>query len=224
MSTAVQNKIKEFAENYPAKTLSAKTSLQKLIKDGYCFYVEQGKIRLYSQAFDKKEFTINVSTKGCLCPLREFYSNNNDYMVEAYVDSVIRVIPIVAAKNFIMHDVDVANEINTKLVKGLEKMTVRLAQAYYFSASQKIVAILIYLADKYGIEPVTGSAKIRFDQNYTHDDLASFTGLSRETVSRELEKLKSQQLVDISYKQIFITNYPALKGLVSKHPYIYQLS
>lgn len=75
----------------------------------------------------------------------------------------------------------------------------------------KIAVLLIRLADSFGFQKTEG-IEIRLD--LTREELASFVGLTRETVSRKLSLFQSEGLIKLEKnRNIMIKRYDMLKKL-----------
>ena len=60
-----------------------------------------------------------------------------------------------------------------------------------------------------------GSGQMRFNMVLTHEDLASFTGTSRETITRALSKLQKDNLIEIHGASVSILQPEKLAELAS---------
>jgi len=90
---------------------------------------------------------------------------------------------------------------NTWLSQEILKQAVNIITAYtqriqtleFRSARGRIIAELIYLAERFGKPQGTG---VLIDVPITHEDIADSINMSRETASRALELLFKEKLVD----------------------------
>jgi CRP/FNR family transcriptional regulator len=73
------------------------------------------------------------------------------------------------------------------------EQTRRLAAVLNFKAENKLVNTFHYLIECYG--DVISSKIIKLDISLTHQDLADLTGLTRETVSKEIGSLKKKGII-----------------------------
>ncbi len=71
--------------------------------------------------------------------------------------------------------------------------TRRLAAVLNSRADNKLVNTFQYLIERYGTKPIGGVTKVTI--SLTHQDLANLTGLTRETVSKEIGKLKKSGVI-----------------------------
>ncbi len=73
----------------------------------------------------------------------------------------------------------------------------------------RVAARLVELGERYGSEQGDG---VRIDLPITQEDLASWTGTSREGVSRALQTLRSLNWVETARRSIVILDLDALRG------------
>ncbi|MBI4033218.1 MAG: winged helix-turn-helix domain-containing protein, partial [Candidatus Blackburnbacteria bacterium] len=71
-----------------------------------------------------------------------------------------------------------------------------------------VLTQLIIYARRFG---ATSQNIITFDWHLTHQQLASQTGLARESVTKEVKKLQNKGLVGYSGKKLFIYDFPKLE-------------
>lgn len=89
-----------------------------------------------------------------------------------------------------------------------------LQSLMYETSQKKLVAFLLMLSQRFGKKE---EKTIKIKIPLTHQDLAGFTGMIRETVSLEMKKLQKQGVIakNCCRKTITIINPAALKKLVN---------
>jgi len=93
-----------------------------------------------------------------------------------------------------------------RIYKGLDGYFLRMEYLMSGTAQARLIAEILIYAKRFGNEE---KGKIIVGVKLTEKDLASQTGIARETVSREIHKLKDKGLVD------FDKNILTVKSLVS---------
>ena len=76
-------------------------------------------------------------------------------------------------------------------------------------AVDRTVQVLLTLAQGHGTKTDQG---IQICVNITRQDLASFVGTTRETISRTLARLANANIIDITGKNIVITDIEGLRN------------
>lgn len=89
----------------------------------------------------------------------------------------------------------------------------RLESLLFKDARTRITEYVLDQAKRYGKTLADGAVKIR---NYlTHQEIASFTGTSRQTVTTVLNQLRDERLIDFDRKRIIIRNLRGMKEEVA---------
>lgn len=164
----------------------------------YVYLVNEGVVKTYNIDYDGKEQFIDLETNGSAFPKLWTWGEETvaSYYYEALSDCEIYVIPRVSYVNFIKSDQELLlAELNRALTE-YKNSSIRLNALLYTRASDKIAHILKYLANTYAPNVKGGNLVINI--KLTHQHLASLTGLTRETVSVELNKFKAMGV--LSYK------------------------
>jgi CRP-like cAMP-binding protein len=86
----------------------------------------------------------------------------------------------------------------------------KLPKIAYNSARKKVAEELIFLAEKYGVEK---AENISFA--VPRDDLSALSGISPESVSRNLGDFKEEKLIDIINGELVIVEFKKLTGIKS---------
>ena len=96
----------------------------------------------------------------------------------------------------------------TKLI-GLRRRRIerRLKYLLFRSNRDRMIHLLLELAEQYGIATVDG-VKIRI--KLSHQDLANIIGSTRETVTVVLGELQAERLITVGRRQLVITNLKKL--------------
>jgi CRP/FNR family transcriptional regulator len=90
-----------------------------------------------------------------------------------------------------------------------------LADARRLALSGSVAGRLAGLLLEWGRNAACGKAEMRFNMVLTHDDLASFTGTSRETVTRALGRLQKDELISIRGASVHILQPDKLAELAA---------
>lgn len=85
--------------------------------------------------------------------------------------------------------------------------------------SEKIIHMLQYLLMRFPSVRNQTDDWQRIDLRVTHQDLANMTGLTRETTSTELNKLRRKNIVEYS-NQHYSLNIPLLRSLLSSEEFL----
>ena len=104
------------------------------------------------------------------------------------------------------------NELYTKFIKyitsDLSETNDKLIKLAYDSARKRVAEAILYLAKKYHMELLNG---IVF--SVCRDDISSISGVSPESVSRNLTDLRSERLIELQNGKIKILDLRKLTDL-----------
>lgn len=104
----------------------------------------------------------------------------------------------------------------TKLI-GLRRRRIerRLQHLLFQSSRQRLVHLLLELAEQYGT-PAPGGTMLRV--KFSHQDLADLIGTTRESVTIRLGELQAEGLLAVERRKIILKNLRALAAGVESHP------
>src|SRR3989344_3550087 len=158
-------------------------------------YLSQGFVRIFFNAKDGDEFTLNIFKQGAFFPLTWAISNiANSYYYEAMNDTQVFRAPKESFLEFIRKDSEILYLINNRLLIGIDSMTLRLEYLMTGDAHCRVANVLLMLSRRFG-KIDEGSGDIIIDFNITHKEIAQLAGLSRETVCFEIKKLETNKSI-----------------------------
>lgn len=94
-------------------------------------------------------------------------------------------------------------------VEKSEYWSERIENLSYQYASDKLIYRILFLAERYGMFK---NDKVKIIVPLTHSEIGSFINMARESVSREMKKLKDKHLIEYSNRIIVILD---LKRLIT---------
>lgn len=157
------------------------------------FLIQKGLVRQYIISEEGEELTINIFRPGSFFPIMLILSNTpNKYNFEAIDDVKVYKSNPEKVLEFLKKEPEVLFDLTTRFAQAISGLTERIEQIHFKQAYSKVASILLYL-----------SKKNLINLALTHKDLSFMTGLTRETVSRQIEKLVKENIV--SQKNHFLT-------------------
>jgi CRP/FNR family cyclic AMP-dependent transcriptional regulator len=207
MNPDVAKKVEQF---FAAYTLRAVDEGEILIHGGEeptgIFYLVSGQVRQYDISERGNELILNTFKAPAFFPMPWALNRTpNTFFFEAGPDTQYRRAPADAVVTFVEQNPDVLLDLLKRTYRGTDALLMRMANLMDGSAYRRIVLELLIMARRFGEETPDGHVLA-----VQESDLARNAGVSRETVSRELQKLKAAGIVTTSRKQIII---PDLKRL-----------
>lgn len=153
----------------------------------HIFYITKGRVRKYDVSYRGDEVIINVFQPPAFFPMSWALNRTpNKYFYKTETDVELHVVPADEARTFLEQNPDVTLDLLSRLYRGLEGMYGRLVHLMSGTAKSRLLYELIIECRRFGEQQPNGSYVLKANEL----DFAARSGLSRETVSREMAKLK----------------------------------
>jgi CRP/FNR family transcriptional regulator len=107
-------------------------------------------------------------------------------------DVVVRIAPANEFQTFLLSQPELLFRFSQRLLHGLNGMLLRVESLSLQNAKKRVISILLYLARHFGEQQ---GQQLILRPYFTHQELATFIGLARETTSIEISKLEKQGLI-----------------------------
>lgn len=167
------------------------------------FYVTKGFVRFYSITEEGKELTLNIFKSGSYFPAMWLISNiDNIYFYEAMTSVEVRRAPKDKVLKFLQENNDIMLELTKRILSGMNGLLIRIQYLLLADARQKVISVLTMLAARFGTNYENGDVFVELP--VTHQDIANLAGLTRETTSLEMEKLKDEDLISYNKRSLVI--------------------
>lgn len=171
-------------------------------------YLVTGIVRHYRVLPNGEEVTVHFYRPGSVFPLMLVLAQvDNRFYFETITPVELKTAPVARVLRFVKENPELGWEFLGRFARAIDGLAFRLEQTLSQKTSGRVAHLLLYLAQRFGTE-VKGKGVV-IGLKLTHRDIASFIGASRETVSRELSRLKALGLIT---DQTTITNMNGLKG------------
>ena len=157
--------------------------------------VKQGIVKTYNLTSGGEEKPIGFGVKYELFPLGWIFNKikKAQYYYEALSDCEVYLVPKKDLLEYIHQHPEAMRQILNRMVWDMLGRQMRINALGQSKASDKVLHTIHYLALCFGRDLKTDIVEIPLP--LTQQDVANFTGLTRETVSVELKKLASQKII-----------------------------
>lgn len=208
----VKDKVAAFFEAYPLRKYKKG---QVLILNGEeaksVHYLIKGNVKQYDVTYRGDEIVLNQFKPGAFFPMSLAVNGGTSaHIFEADTDIELRSCPAGDAVDFIKANPDVLLDLLSRVYRGTDTLLGRITQLVDGSAKTRLSYELVLSAKRFGTLNEDGSYTLAISEK----DLASHAGLSRETVSREMHKLKELGLARLESGKIIIPNLPTLEAVI----------
>ncbi len=173
------------------------------------FMLKRGRVRLYKLAPDGWEFTLAVVEAGTMFGemaltaqrLREAYA-------EAMEPSDICVLKSEDLERIVRGNPDVGLRMIRVLSERLRTCETRLEDIGLKDVPARLASLVLQLAESEGVMTSEGP---KIPTHYTHRQLATMIGSSRETVTRAFTRLQESGAVELRRRRIYVKDVAALE-------------
>lgn len=161
----------------------------------YIFYLTKGRVRKYDITYRGDEVIVNLFKPQSFFPMSWAISKlENKYFYKTETETELHIVPPNEALRIIKENPDIMLDLLKRLYSGMEGIMGRIVQLMSGTAKSRLMYELIVECRRSGKIQPNGSVLI----SATEADLAARSGLSRETVSREIHKIKADNLVKVT--------------------------
>lgn len=177
------------------------------------YFIQSGMIKVFRTDPNGNEQMMCILQKGEMFPHVGFFDEiPYPATAQTVTDCELLAISMDGFKRILESNSLIAKSVMKIMDKRLLLMGRRLHNVISGDVRRKVVLALLQLVEEYGIHKQDG---VYLSIPLTHQDFANMLGMSRESVSRVLNQLKKDQLLDINRKSILIYDLDALKRLLS---------
>lgn len=186
--------VSRFFGKYPLKRYTAKEIILSSGEDvGSIYYVRSGMVRSYYIDENGSELTLNLLKTATYFPLSTVLAQrSNSYDFEAFTDVEVNVAPVKDALKFLDENGEFKSILIRSFARGLEGYVVRSFFLIKGSAMQKVASSLLLLLKRFG--KISDTERF-IDLPLTHQDIANFSGITRETASIQIGILEKEKLI-----------------------------
>ncbi len=167
------------------------------------YLLESGAIKMITYTPQGAQVIQHILVPGSSFPILTVNSQiHNRFWFEAMTTVKVRETPYALFAQYILNDHELLREQFDKLTFALDKYSLRIESLAQSDVRVRMMSTLMYLMNHFGSVEKDGTMLCSLA--ITHQELADFIGASRETVSREWEKLKAHGVVDLRAGQIVL--------------------
>lgn len=164
-------------------------------------YVRSGVVKLYNISASGEEKIVGYEGQDALLPSEWIFNRSpvSLYYCDTFVDCEVASIPRDELVDFIEANKDLALTLLDRYISMYIGSTMHLHALEQLRSGDKLLHILQYLVLRFGKEVSKNHYQIPL--RLTHQEIANLVGLTRETVSTEIGKLKKSGI--LSMKDVY---------------------
>ncbi len=212
MDEIIKKQLIKFFCKYPLKKVKKGGIIAKPgEKFGGIIFVKKGYVKAYTLTKDKKETTLPLFKPIFYFSLiAGMTGKKSQHYFEAVSPTEIWVAPKKEFLKFLEENKLIKDGVMEGMLSEFVDMTANLGELMGNSAYGKVAGILVSLAEKFGTK---NGVRVIIKFKVTHKLLASLTGLTRETVTLQLNKLKKEGLIGNKKREIWLKDTKRLKAV-----------
>jgi len=173
------------------------------------YIILRGRVKVTQATGEGKEINLAMHQSGDFFGEINMIDNKTvPAMVTAIEDSIIGTI----TKSDFFPLIHTQEKVMDMLLKifcsRLRESWHRIQMLSFNNASQRIMMLFLLLSDKYGEKTLEG---IKLNIKLTHQDIANMVGISRETVTRVIERLNAEGAVKVLKNKFILISHNVLQ-------------
>ena len=176
--------------------------------------VKEGTVKCVKSSADGRDMTLKVLTPGDLfcCEASVFEGSAHPGCAKVLDGATVLKIPKARYLEILRRNPEMAIEVIQYLGERLREAQDNAKSLVFHRAERRLASILLSLANKAGKPDPEG---IRLQARLTRRDLADMAGLTVETATRIMGRLKSDRIVIGKAKNIIISDITSLQALAN---------
>ncbi|MDQ0255437.1 CRP/FNR family transcriptional regulator [Evansella vedderi] len=180
------------------------------------FFINVGKIKITKSSPEGKEILLNIRQSGeMFAEVSLFSRKKSTYPATAtsLENGVISLIRNEDLELFLMQHPELSMSIFRVMAERLQVAQTTLRDVALYGKFGALAATLVRLSTDYGVDTNEG---IMIKLKLTHEDLGSFFGATRESVTRMMNQLKQQEVVTKKSGYFVIHKLEELKSYLDR--------
>lgn len=177
-------------------------------------YLTKGKIKKYSVNYKGDEIILTIFRPGSFVPVSQAIDQKsiNRFYYAADTEITSHVAPKEEVYKMLLENPDVMMALLHRVNRGLDEFLGRAVSLMASSALSRVAYEIYIEAKRFGITEPDGNCFIDVNER----SIAARTGLTRETVNREIRKLKDLNAVIVERRGLIIKDLQLLEKKLYK--------
>jgi len=174
------------------------------------YLLQKGVVREYLISEEGNELSTILRPEGTVFPLRWAINNQpNIYNYQSMTNVELWRAPKDAFFELLEQNPAVLMWITKQLVNDVSTLVYRMQHIVFGNAQAKVASVVLTAAKRFGKKD-EASDQLTVDIPLTHQQIADSAGVTRETASLEMKKLKEQGMITYKGRTIIVTNLEQL--------------
>lgn len=210
----VTQQIEDFFAGYPLRKYRKG---QILIFSGsqaeHIFYLIKGRVKQYDVSYRGDEIIVNIFKPGSFFPMSHAINQTpSAHIFETETDTELKQAPAVEVVVMLKSNPEITFDLLSRVYRGTDGVLERMTRLMKSSARERLVFEILNDAKRFGVKADDGS----YTSQINEGELAARSGLSRETVSREMGKLIKGGLLVYKSGKLTVTKPKKLENTLNE--------
>lgn len=176
------------------------------------YYINEGIVRRYWISENGEEITLNLYKPHTFLPMSWAIADiPNTHFYEAMTHVEAKKAPKDTVLQFLHTQPDIVYDLLRRVYIGMEGLWMHMESLTAGNSYTKLIASLVILVKRFGIQE---NNDVVVKLKMSEKDIANYAGMSRETASRELQKLKKDNIVSFDKGTIIVHELQTLEGML----------
>lgn len=173
----------------------------------YFYFIISGKIKVSEVNLENgHEQTLYLLSSGDMFEVTTLLDRKpHDYLIDVLERSEVIAVPLESVRKLLHEDPGFQSFFFPYVAEQLRAMENLAIDLSLYSVYQRIIRLFARFVDNSESKP-----NLKLLENFSHEELASMVGSVRKVVNRALQKLKQEGVIDLSRKQLKLTNLQKL--------------
>lgn len=216
MDATISSLIANFFAKYPTRSYP-KNQIIIFSGDnpGKIYYILSGKVCMYDISYRGDEIITNIYKHPAFFPVSlALNHSHNPFFYKAEIDTVVHYAPAEEVIQFLRENPPVLLDLLSRVYSGIDGLMGRIVQLMAGTAQTRLIYELAIECQRFGTSLDTN----RYQLDIHEKHIAARSGLSRETVSRGMKRLKELGIISIENSAIIVNDLVKLNDLLSPLP------
>jgi CRP/FNR family transcriptional regulator len=211
MATSTKEQVTKFFQTYPQLSRPDGTILiQAEQQPSGVHFLISGSVKMLAISNSGDELVLNIFRPSAFFPMSWAINHTaNPYFYQAIGPVCYHLAPREDVMAFIQQQPAVMLDLLSRIYRGADGLLQRMT---YLQAGNKyatVITELLITAKRFG---TSGSTPSSLEVDLNQQDIASQSGMARETVSREMRRLKDKGLITFTHHRLVIPNVERLEA------------
>lgn len=210
MNESVQNKLETFFKQFKQYQYKKGEIIIRADDNPLgIMYLVSGSIRKYAISQKGDELVVNIFKPLSFFPMSwAINDSKNDYFYDAVTDVELWRAPKDEVLTFIKTNPDVLYDLMSRVYHGSDGMLSRMTYLMAGNAYGRLITEILIHAKRFGKKEKDNAISVVISEK----ELAAQSGMTRETVSREIRILKQKNLIEYQKNHLVIVDLAKLEA------------